>query len=301
MTRYNSSRLLTPPKKEEEVYPYRRVWPSLLLEIGGVFGVAVAFFVLSGFLGVQVPSLLRLPVNVLIALSPVIFWTIFSRWRERRVPEPRRGLLTVFIITFLAANAIGVPFVQALDPETWLSVAGTIDRIIGYGVTVGVTHEIVKYLVLRYTVPAERLRVRLDAIAYGVAAALGYASVLNLRLVLFEDLAVDVLALQVFANTTVQIIASCVVAYGIAEARFNARSFLLLPVMFLLAALVEGGVIAFRAGLVNGGFVLGFGGTRPLFGLVFSLVSTVGMLFVMAFLFNNAERRAREAVESSEA
>ena len=50
MTRYNNPRLLTPPREEEEVYPYRRVWLSIVIEIGVMLGITVALYVMIGYL-----------------------------------------------------------------------------------------------------------------------------------------------------------------------------------------------------------------------------------------------------------
>jgi len=300
LTRYQNTRLLTPPRKEEEIYPYRRVWPSITIEVGGVFAAAISLYILNAFLGFAIPSPLRLPANITLALLPAILWIFASRWRERTALEPRRGLLSVAVISALVANAIGIPIINALSPDDWLSLSGTFNRILGYAVTTGIIHEILKYLVLRYTAWPDHYRNRLDSIAYSMAAATGYVTVLNLQLVLGESLAPEVVAMRVFSNTAAQVAAGFLVAYGLSEVRFNPRSFLLMPFTMMAAALIHGLTIASRAGLVNGSFFLGIGGTRPLFGLLFSLIVVVGALLVIAFLFNNADRREREAIASAE-
>lgn len=297
MSRYNPSpsRLITPPRIEDEVYPYRRVWPSLIFEISGVFSIAVALYILVGFIGVTIPGIAQGPVNIAIALAPAMLWGIASRWRERAVPQPRRGLLSVFIISALLANAIANPLLQFIDPAEWLSLSPLVSRIIGNMVTFGVIHEFLKYLVIRYTVWPQGYRIRLDALAYSMAAATGYVTVLNLDFVLRNEIGADAAALQVFATTGLHLAASMIVAYGLSETHFNPRSFLLMPFTLIVAALLHGVGITMRANFVNAGFFLGIAGTRPLFGLIISLAIVVGVFSAMAFLFNNAERQAREA------
>lgn len=296
LTRYSSSsRLITPPRLEDEVYPYRRVWPSIIIELSGIFGVAFVLYVASGFLGITLPESLQQPINILIALLPAVLWLATSYWRERRVPEPRRGILGVFIISGLVANAIALPLINAINPGEWLSLSPLVSRIIGNMVTFGVIHEFSKYIILRYTIWPQGIRERPDAIAYSAAATIGYVTVINLAYVLSANVSSDAAALNVFATTGTHIAAGMVISYGLAQSHFNPRSFLLTPFTLIMAAAIHGISITMRANFTNSGFFLGIAGTRPLFGLIIAVVLVVGILFIMAFLFNNAERQSREA------
>ena len=299
MSRYNSPSLLTPPREDEEVYPYRRVWPSIFIEVGALFGFVTVLYIAVGILNIGVPGALQQPLNITIALAPLGLWLIFSRLPELRVPQPRSRLTAVLIISALTANAISLPLLSLIEPEAWLPLAGRIQRIIGYAMTVGVVQELSKYLVVWLLVWPLALRTRLDALAYFAASAIGYVTVANLHLVTGGAPA-DVIALRVFSNTVVHLAASSVVAYGLAELRFRSQTFFVMPFSLLLACMVAGVGISFRTALVSSGFVLGIGGTRPLFGLIFPLALIIGVLAVVLFLFNTTERREREAVASRE-
>ncbi|RMG69812.1 MAG: PrsW family intramembrane metalloprotease [Chloroflexi bacterium] len=297
MTRYNSSRLLTPPREEEEIYPYRRVWHSLSIEMGGVFTIALVFYVLVGFVGINLPQSLWRAGNATLALSPAMFWLVFSWWRERRVPEPREHLTAVFIISGLAANAIGIPLITYLDVDQWLSSADTIGRILGYAFTVGITQETIKYLVVRYLAWERGFRIRQDPLAYCLTSAMSYATVANLHFALDGVPSPDIVAMRIFSITALHVTASTIVAFGMTELYFNPRTVFVQPFMLLLAAIVVGIGISFRTGLTNSGFVLGIGGTRPILGFIFSLVLMVSVLVSFAFLFTTTERQAQEAAE----
>ncbi|MFW5709306.1 MAG: PrsW family glutamic-type intramembrane protease [Chloroflexota bacterium] len=301
MARYSGPRILTPPREEEEVYPYRRVWPSLILEVSSIFGVTLILYVMVGFLGFNLPESLWQPAGIVIALSPAVFWLLFERLPEQRVQQPRRQLTGVFVISMLVANAVGIPLLDSLNIEEWLTLEATFDRILGYAATLGILQETLKYLVLRFLVWPDALRTRTDALAYAVAAAAGYATIVNLHVVFTQVSAPspDVTALRVFSTTMLHFSASAVTAFGLAQLRFNARS-IALPLSMLAASLLAGFAITFRSGLVSGGFALGIAGTRPLFGLVFSLILIVAVLISIAFLFNAAERQSREALASTE-
>src|SRR5215207_3989279 len=105
--------MLTPPE-DEEIYPYRRVWTSIGLESGILFLLCAVAYVAFTLIGVTLPALVTQLVNLLLALLPFGLWVALSLWRERRVPQPRQRLLTVALITALAANAVGIPFIMGV-------------------------------------------------------------------------------------------------------------------------------------------------------------------------------------------
>jgi len=290
-------RLLTPPREEEEVYPYRRVWPSIVIESGVLFTVALGLFVMNALFGITLSETANQFAGIALALLPAALWSVFALWRERFVPEPRERLLSVFVISALAANAVGVPVVdQIFQVERWLPLASALNRIVGYMFTVGITQEMLKFLVVRYTVWPECVRTRLDAVAYGSASAIGYATVLNLHFAFDGAPPPDVVAGRVFAYFALHVAASTIVAFGLAELHLSSPSALLLPVMVGLAALLAGIETPVYGGLVNATLSLDGSRAKPLLGLLFSLVLLAGTLSLMAFLFNSAERQSREAV-----
>ena len=294
--RYNRPRLLTPPREEEEIYPYRRVWKSIIREIGVLTLISAGFYAI-GFVGLTIPERLFAPMNIALPLVIVVLWLYFSAWKESRVLEPRNQLLAVMLVSGLVANAIGVPLINALNPDEWLSSAGSFERILGYAFTIGLIQEGLKYGTMRVILWQDGFRNRWDTLAYATAAAVGYATVSNFHLIEAGVISPDVLALRLYTNVVMHYASSVLLAYGLSELRFNPQVFFIMPVAMLLSAVVTGATISIRATLTNSGFVLGIGGTRPLFGFVFSLVLVSVVCILTAFLFNNAERREREAVE----
>ena len=297
--------LLLPPREEEEVYPYRRAWRSLAVECAVLFGLAAALYLIFSVVGVRLPAWLQAPVNVALALTPVGLWLAFSWWQERFVLRPRQRLLTVLIVSALAANAVGIPLVEDfLQVDRWLPLSSAILRIIGYTFTVGIVQEMLKYLVIRYAVWPDQFRIRLDAVAYGAASAVGYATVLNLHFVLTSNPPPDSSAMRIFSTVAFQVVASMVVSYGLAEVRFSQPSPFLLAATIALAAFITGVAIPIRAGLVNASLsldvnannpLLNISATKPLQGLAFSLVLLIVPSLMLSFLFNSAEQREREA------
>ena len=302
MATYNS-RLITPPSEEEEIYPYRRVWPSIILENGILFGIAAALFALSLF--VQIPASFHRPLSIALALSPPILWLAISWRQEQTALQPRERLLMVAVVSALAANAVGLPLIEnVFQPERWLSLQSAINRIIGYTFTVGLVQAMLTYLILYYLAGSEHLRTRFDTIAYGAASAVGYATVANLDAVLSTNLTPANAAMNVFNTLAIQLALSMLVSYGLSEMRFSLRPFVLLPVATVtLGAFVVGAAIPLRAGLMNAGispeFALSL--TSPIRGFLFSTAVLGGVAFVTSFLLNNAQQRDLEAAAEEEA
>ena len=86
-TNYGSANLITPPREEEEIYPYRRAWESVVTEMGVLLVIISLLFIGALFLGIRVPATLAAPVNYALALLPAALWGIFSFVREYSVPE----------------------------------------------------------------------------------------------------------------------------------------------------------------------------------------------------------------------
>ena len=314
-------KLLTPPDEEAEIYPYRNVWRSLITEHAILFAVTLIVFTAFFLLRMQLSGLFQLVANGLLVALPVILWLIFSVLRERSVPQPRIRLIAVCLITALAANALAVPFIEdVLQPGRWLPLGGAINRIIGYTFTVGIVQEVTKYAVVRFVTWPDYYRTRLDSVAYCAASALGYALVLNLRFFFSEGTATpDVTAIEVFSNVTVNLAASLIVSYGLSEVHFGKPTPFLMTFTVAFAALLNGIVIPVRSGLVNAAFViqgadaetslitriLGLFSSqtstpKPILGFVFSTVILIVFGIVIAFLFNNSDRQAREAAQSED-
>ncbi|NDJ61206.1 MAG: PrsW family intramembrane metalloprotease [Chloroflexi bacterium] len=307
MVRTSGSSFITPPE-EEVIYPYHRVWPSLALQAGGWFVITVGTYAAINFVGFVPPASLNTSITLGLLALPLFLWLIFALGAEQRVPEPRRRLLAVLIVSALVANAVGLPLIDGVfQPNRWLSLASAVDRIVGYTFTVGIVQEFLKYLVVRYIVWPDYFRTRVDAVAYGIAGAIGYATVINFQFVLTNAVPLDAAALYIFDTLTANLAGSIIVSYGFAEVRFGNPTAFLLTITIALAALVNGALIPLRAGLVNADFFfnldvfsLQVSAPSPLLGLGLSAAAAVGVVVVVAFLYANAERRAREAQATRE-
>lgn len=305
MTLYES-RLLTPPREEEEIAPYRPVWRAIIIEGVVMFVTAIGLFVAYRFLGIEVPQRFSAAVNIGLALLPTLVWGLFSLRPERRVPQPRQRLLTFYVLTVLGVNGVVIPLVQeTFELNRWLPQADSASKLLGFALTNGALNVALLYLMMRYILWPSHIRTRLDMIAYSSVTAIAYATISGLRAAAYEYPAAHLLAAQIFADYTLMLTAGAVIGYGVAESFFANASAFIMPFVTIIAAILMGVAHSVRSSLISSRFgsdsisgpnaLFGF---APAFGLIFSVVFVLGVMLATAFFYANAEQRERESQAS---
>jgi len=271
----------------QEVYPYRRVWRAVFIEIGTMLGLVLLVLV-----GVGVGFLRDVPSRnwgLVLVLVPLGAYLNFSVRGEARALQPRQGLLTVTLFSALLANGVGLPLVEGFfDPGVWLSEAGFFSRALGYAFTFGVTAEFLKYIAIRYTVWPHRFRTRMDGIAYSVAASVGYATVLNTQIIFDQEPTVTANAMRIAINFISQIGFGVIMGYFLAELALHPhRSPFFLVGGLFVGALINGLFVAFRAIAAGSGFSV-----QLLRGLLLAVFFALMVMGAVNFLIENADARA---------
>jgi hypothetical protein len=287
--------LLAPQKEEQEIYPYRRVWRTASIEVVVLLSVTVASVIVSRFWTPSLTETQRHVIGMGYALLPFFLWVGISYWAERRAQEPRARLFTVVILGALVANAVGVPLVdRVFAVDEWLTTASGSSRIIGYMLTVGITQEFLKYAVVRYSAWPGCFRIRSDGVAYSVAAAVGYATVLNVNFAVNTSATPAVYALQIAEATLAQVAISPIMGYFLSELKLTRNTGIFwLPGGLLLAAFLAALVIVLRGGLIVGGISPNTTASNAFQGLGASVFLVVFLFSSVYFLINNADERAR--------
>lgn len=301
MTRFTDPRILTPPREEEEIYPYRPVWRSLFLESGILSIVVLVLFILKEILGISFPKDIAFIVNLGIVALPAILWLMLSRLPEDSVPEPRRKLLLVAVVSGLVASAIGYPLTKDFfQTEQWLPLATALQRILGFTVTFGIVDVGLKFIVIRYLVWPQQYRTRTDSIAYCVASSVGYSCVISLLFVSQTSANYSIVAIYVLSTYSIQLVSSLFLAYGFSESYFSNSIPLFLPFMTLVASGVIGLTLPLRSGLMNGGLTTSGNADRPIFGIGFAIAVMLIGFAISGFLFNVSERQEKETLTGRE-
>jgi hypothetical protein len=290
--------LLTPQRAESDRYPYRRVWRTAWLEAVILLVLTAALVFGTRLVDLRLPATAERALSFVYAILPLGLWLGISYAAERRALQPRRNLPAVVILGGLAASGVAVPLTAIFAAEEWLSTASGLDRIIGYTLTVGVVHEFLKYAVLRYSVWRTEFNTRLDAVAYAMAAAIGFATALNIHFALSNTLNLASAALRMTEITLAQVAISPILGFVLYELR-KPNVFVLIPVLgVLIAALFNALSIVIRAGLIVAGVSRTSTANNAIYGLGMALFLIVVLFSALSFLVRAADER--EALRASE-
>lgn len=292
--------LLAPEEVIEEVYPFRRVWRTSWIEaLLLVFSVAAIW--VAGSLFDLIPNTSAVLPRLGIAALPVLSWLVLSYGGERRARQPRPHMLAVLVLGGLAANAVAVPLDERVfELDLWLPGAGFFGRALGFTFTAGLTTAFLLYLVLRYSVWPQRMQNRQDGVAYGLAAALGYATVYNVRAVLYTDITLVATALRVASITYVHLAIGALIGFFLAELIIGRVPIFWMSFGIGFGALIGGLYHAFRAVAIVGGLGVESTGSSPIRGLALAFGLIAAMYIIVAFIIENADLRQRHATGRQE-
>lgn len=238
------------------------LWPAdlttLLLSIAFVL---VAFGV-DQWLQPRLNSAALILLGLVMSFIPAGLWlTLFYR-RDRYEPEPKALVLQVFGLGALMAWAIGGRVLNLLfDVNNWLY-ANWWTQLAGGILVVGFTQEFLKYLAVRASVyNLAEFDERTDGIIYGTAAGLGYATALNIDIIVGSGgvdlgagafrIAITALAHASFAG---------VVGYFLAKQKFERKPLWWMPLGLTVAAVLNG-LFSYLRGLVSVGQISSAGGS----------------------------------------
>lgn len=285
------------PSEDIVIYPYRRVWQSAIIESGALFSVVIIISIISG-LNIIPPQFYRL-VNIIVASIPLIVWILTAVIRERLAQQPRAQLISTIIIAMLVAQAIGYPIMaNILQSAQWIDRGTLFERIIQSWFGLTILHEIIKYLIIRYTIWENHLNIRYDIVAYTSAVVWGYTFVLHLNYLFSSDPTPALAVITLWSLSARHLFSSLAISYNIVEARLHNPNPLLLPITISFVSLLQAVAFTLEKNLSAARVTLEI--TQPR--LIISILIPLVLLFIifptMIFLFRNAEQEEEEKTRS---
>ena len=154
------------------------------LLIAGLVGFVLVAWIAEVVTGLHHPVYLGPLVAGLVAGVPAALWLGFFYLMDRHEPEPKNLVVGVCVLGALIAGPLA-DFVHAQAvPPTPLGVPGlhkySLDRILEAVFIIGLTQEVCKYAVVRYTIYMSReFDEPMDGIVYMMACGTGFAVWLN--------------------------------------------------------------------------------------------------------------------------
>src|SRR3954468_10655789 len=226
--------------------------------------VGTKFMLIAGLLGfvvfawlVELVAGLRDPVNLgpvlaaVMAGIPAVFWLGFFYLMDRHEPEPKQLVAGVCVLGALIAAPLA-DFVQTQAvPPLALAVPGlspfSLDRVLDAVLIVGLSQEMCKYAVVRYTIYMSReFDEPMDGIVYMMACGTGFAVWINFHRLSGQnhEVYLSVGAAQAVVTTLAHASFAGVLGYVMGRAKFSRRRApargILLMLGLLLAAAFNG-------------------------------------------------------------
>lgn len=278
----------------------RSLWWASLLGIGILAVlVAVAAFAFT----MAQPQLEGTPlivVAVVLALVPALLWLAFFYLQDVREPEPKLLVLAVFVLGALLAQAVGLPLVrEVFRTREWI-LATPLYHLLGAILVGGFLQQFLIYATVRYSVYyAHEFDERVDGIVYGSAAALGYATMLNIDYVIqnVQRGGVDLASAIIRVAVTAMAMASFggLLGYFLGRCKFEDEPVWWMPLGLVLAAVLDGLFTFFRGEVTTTAVGLEGGGFNPWWGLLLGAAVAGATFGVLFFLIRRLEQRAPQA------
>lgn len=271
---------------ERALHQRGSLWRADLLSIMLLIAFVVVVYALDQALSPSLDDLALTVVGIVMALVPAGIWLAFFYRRDRLEPEPRAMVLGVFVLGALVAGAFGIPLTdRLLGSSGWLTEAEMPIHLAGLILIPGIIQMAVVYLTVRLSVYHSReFDEWTDGILYGTAAGIGYATWLNVDLVVSSggvDLGLGVVRVTLAALVLASL--GGLVGYFLGHDRLEVRPIWYVPLGVALAAILDGVYWYLRSS-----FAGGFAGSPSLWvGLGLAAVLAIAVTWFLA----NAVRR----------
>ena len=132
---------------------------------------------------------------VIVGAAPSVFLLVFFYLKDRYEPEPRGHVALAFVkgaVATVPAYAASWALARAVGDE-WLVLGGLPARAFDAVVLAAVCEELPKWIALLFVYRWNEFDEPLDGVVYGVALALGFATVENVLCVVRDGLATGVM------------------------------------------------------------------------------------------------------------
>jgi RsiW-degrading membrane proteinase PrsW (M82 family) len=242
---------------------------------------------------VELVAGLREPIDLgpvlaaLMAGIPAVFWLGFFYLMDRHEPEPKQLVAGVCVLGALIAAPLA-DFVQGqVAPSAALGVAGlspfSLDRVLHAVLVVGLSQEMCKYAVVRYTIYMSReFDEPMDGIVYMMACGTGFAVWVNFHRLSGQnhEVYLSIGAADAVVTTLAHASFAGVLGYVMGRAKFSRRRApvrgILLMLGLLLAAAFNGQFTLVTGWVVQRGLAL-----HPWYGVGYAALSAAAMFGII--------------------
>jgi RsiW-degrading membrane proteinase PrsW (M82 family) len=288
------STLADPNRYAKAGYRRNGVWRSAIIAVVALLVFVAIIVALDSALKPQLSGLGLLVAGIVLALVPAGLWLTFFYIQDRVEPEPVGQVARIFVIGLALAGAIGIPLTNTIfHVQDWLY-RDTASMLLG-SLLIGSVESFIIYATVRYFIfDNPEFDERTDGVVYGTAAALGYATAINLQFFLTSggsgfgsgEIYVAELALAYAAF-------GGVIGYFLGHAKLEKDPIWWLPLGFIITVLLSGLFFILRGQLESGSILTGTQTALPsVSGLILAGVLAIAVTAIVAFLVNRDVERS---------
>lgn len=218
------------------------LWVAIGITLVGLFVFTGIFNILLPGFGDNLNGIALITLGLVFSLAPAALWLYFFYRLDRLEAEPKRLVLSIFVLGALAAAALHDPILEGIfgvrswQYNTWWG------HLFGGILIVGVVEQALIYAVVRYSVfNHPEFDERVDGVIYSVAAGLGLATVLNFQYVLRSGgVDLDIGSIRMVINALAYASLAGIMGYYLGQARFEKTPVYYVPAGLLLASTING-------------------------------------------------------------
>lgn len=243
----------------------RSVWRSELIAIVGLLIFVAAVVGVDTAVRPDLSGAVLQVTGLVLALVPAALWLFVFYRQDRLEPEPVGDVARMFVIGLALAGALGIPLTdQVFRVQEWLY-HDALSTVVGAVAVLGAVQAFVVYAAVRYFIfDSPEFDERTDGVVYGTAAALGYATALNIQFVLGSGgAALGPGEIFVAEVALAQAAFGGLLGYFLGRARMDREPTWWLPAGFLLTALLNGAFTLLRGQIDVGSVAVGDQGGLP--------------------------------------
>ncbi len=278
------------------IYNRKGVWRTAIAAVVALFIFVAAVVGLDLAFKPQLSGGALVLTGLILALVPAVLWLVFFYQQDRLEPEPVGNVVRMFVIGLALAGAIGIPLTdQLFGVQNWLYRDAVTTWVGSIFITGGVAAFII-YATVRYFMFDEaEFDERTDGVVYATAAALGYATALNLQFILANGGA-RIGTGEIFVAEVALAFAAFggLLGYFLGRAKLEQDPIWWLPLGLVLTAVLGGLFVILRGQLDPGTItIVGRGSGLPSFnGLILAGILAVIVTAIVSFLIGRDIQRS---------